>query len=192
MAVTPKRMSLAEFLELPEVKPALELRHGMVSQKMPPSGPHGSIQLWFGYQIDIFAEPIEFARAFTETRVVLGTDTYVPDVVVYLWDRVPEGENGDLPLHFTTPPDITVEIVSPGESVRSQIDKCREYIGHDVQAAILIDPERRTVRLLRADGEVGPLHEGDDIDITDVLPGFTMSVSNLFSRLRARPPQRRQ
>lgn len=47
MAVTPQRMTLAQFLQLPEVKPARELRHGMVSQKMPPSGPHSSIQGWF-------------------------------------------------------------------------------------------------------------------------------------------------
>jgi Uma2 family endonuclease len=190
MAVTPKRMSLAQFLELPEVKPALELRHGMVSQKMPPSGPHGSIQLWFGYQIDMFAEPLESARAFTETRVVLGTDTYVPDVVVYRWDRVPEGDDGTLPMHFTTPPDIAVEIVSPGESVRSQLDKCKEYIGHGVPVAVLIDPARRAVSVLRADKEVGPLLEGDAIDLTDVLPGFSMSVSALFSRMRARPGRR--
>jgi Uma2 family endonuclease len=58
MTVTPKRMSLAEFLKLPEVKPALELRNGMVSQKVPPSGPHNSMQLWFGYQVDMFAEPL--------------------------------------------------------------------------------------------------------------------------------------
>jgi len=62
MAVTPERMTLAEFLTLPEVKPARELRNGMVSQKMPPSGPHVAIQVWFGYQVDMFAEPLELAR----------------------------------------------------------------------------------------------------------------------------------
>src|SRR5262249_21681905 len=99
MAVTPQRMTLAEFLELPEVKPARELRHGVVSQKVPPSGPHVSLQLWFGYQVDMFAEPLQMARAFPEIRIILGQDTYVPDVAVYLWDRIPEDEDGNLPLH---------------------------------------------------------------------------------------------
>src|SRR3954452_20689551 len=84
MAVTPERMTLAEFLTLPEVKPALELRHGVVSQKVPRWGAHVSLQPWFSYQVNIFAEPLEMARAFPEVRMVLGSDTYVPDVAVYL------------------------------------------------------------------------------------------------------------
>jgi Uma2 family endonuclease len=192
MAVTPKRMSLAEFLELPEVKPALELRHGMVSQKMPPSGPHVAIQAWFGYQVDMFAEPQELARAFPEVRLILGNDTYVTDVAVYRWDRIPVDEHGDLPTHFRTPPDLAVDVISPGQTVRDQMDKCREYLGHGVRVAVVADPVRRNVFVLRANGEVGPLREGDDIDITDVLPGFQMRVSDLFSRIKAGPPKRGQ
>jgi Uma2 family endonuclease len=190
MAVTPKRMSLAEFLDLPEVKPARELRNGMVSQKMPPSGPHSSIQIWLGYQVDLFAEPRELARAFTETRVILGRDTYVPDVVVYRWERIPEDESGNLPFYFSTPPDLVVEILSPGQTVRAQIERCRELIGHGVQVVLLADPERRNAYVIRAGREIGPLVEGDAIDLTDVLPDFPLTVSDLFARIRARPPRR--
>jgi Uma2 family endonuclease len=190
MAVTPKRMSLAEFLNEPEIKPALELRQGMVSQKVPPSGPHGSIQYWFGAQVYIFGELRQIAQGFTETRVILGDDTYVPDVIVYLWDNVPTDENGELPFYFTTPPDLAVEILSPGQTVRSQLERCREMVGHGMRVVVLADPQRRAVHVIRAGHEIGPLREGDAIDITDVLPGFEMSVSDLFSRIRARPPRR--
>jgi Uma2 family endonuclease len=172
------------------VKPARELRHGVVSQKVPPSGPHTALQLWFGYQIDFFAEPQELARAFVETRIILGADTYVPDAMVYLWDRVPEDQHGELPSHFTSPPDLALEVLSPGQTVRSQLDRCREYIGHGVRVAMMADPEHRTVYVLRPGGEVGPLREGDAIDITDVLPGFELHVSDLFARIRARPARR--
>jgi Uma2 family endonuclease len=70
------------------------------------------------------------------------------------------------------------------------MDKCREYIRHGVVVAIVADPIRRNVFVIRANSEVGPLREGDDIDITDVLPGFQMRVSDLFSRIKARPPKR--
>jgi Uma2 family endonuclease len=190
MAVTPKRMRLADFLRLPEVKPARELRNGTVSQKVPPSGPHSSIQMWFGYRVELFAEPLEMARAFPEARVILGEDTYVPDVVVYAWERIPEDENGNLPFYFTTPPDLVVEVLSPGQTVRAHLDRCRELIGHGVRVSMLADPERRAVHVIRASGEVGPLREGDAIDITDVLPGFELTVSDLFARIRARPSRR--
>jgi Uma2 family endonuclease len=187
MAVTPERMTLAEFLRLPEVKPALELRQGVVSQKMPPSGPHIAMQLWFGYQVDIFAEPLRMARAFTEARLVLGSDTYVVDVVVYHWDRIPVGDNGELPMHFRNVPDLVVEILSPGQTVRGQLDRCRELLRHGVRVAVMADPIRRNVYVLRMDVEVGPLRQGDAIEVADVLPGFRMSVSDLFARIRARP-----
>jgi Uma2 family endonuclease len=183
-------MTLAEFLELPEVKPALELRQGMVSQKAMPSGPHSSIQGWFCAQVYNVAESQEVAQAFPEPRLVLDGDVYVPDVSVYLWDRVPEDENGDLPFYSTTPPDLVVEVLSPGQTVRSHLDRCRELIGHGVRVAVHVDPDRRTVHVLRADGEIGPLGEGDAIDVTDVLPGFELTVSDLFSRIRARPTRR--
>lgn len=191
MAVTPRRMTLAEFLELPEIKPARELRNGVVSQKMPPSGPHGSIQLWFGAQVYNHAELHEIAQAFTETRVILGEDTYVPDVVVYSWDSVPEDENGRLPFYFTTPPDLAVEVASPGQTLRSLLERCRELVGHGVRVVVLVDPERLGVHIFRADGEIGPLREGDAVDITDVLPGFELTVSDLLARIHPSRSRRR-
>jgi Uma2 family endonuclease len=189
MAVTPERMSLAEFLRRPETKPAFELRQGVVSQKMPPSGPHGSIQLWFGAQVYNLAESLGLARAFTETRLILGEDTYVPDVSVYLWDRVPEDENGDLPFYFTTPPDLIVEVVSPGQTVRAQRGRCLELIGHGVRVAVLVAPDQRSVFIIRPDREVGPLREGDPIDLNDVISGFRLTATDLLARVRARPPR---
>ena len=189
MAVTPQRMSLAEFLKLPEVKPALELRRGMVSQKVPPSGPHASIQLWFGAQVYNVAELRELAQAFTEARVILGEDTYVPDIVVYQWDRVPEDDNGDLQFHFTTPPDLAVEVMSPGQTLSSTLDRCRELVGHGVRVVVLVDPIHRGVHVLRPDAEIGPLREGDIVDMTEVIPDFRLPVSDILARIR--PARRR-
>jgi Uma2 family endonuclease len=191
MAVTPERMSLAEFLQRPETKPAFELRQGVVSQKMPPSGPHGSIQLWFGAQVYNFAESLGLAQAFTETRLILDQDTYVPDVSVYLWDRVPEDEHGDLPFYFTTPPDIVVEVVSPGQTVRAQRDRCLELLGHGVRVAVLIEPQQRAIFIIRHGREIGPLREGDTIDLGDVLPGFQVAVTDVLSRIRPQRTRRR-
>jgi Uma2 family endonuclease len=189
MAVTPQRMTLAEFLKLPEVKPARELRHGVVSQKVPPSGEHGSIQSWFGAQVYIFGELNRIAQAFTETRVILGEDTYVPDVIVYLWERVPEDENGRLPRYFTTPPDLALEVLSHGQTVGSLLDRCRELVGHGVRVALLADPEHMAVHIIRPGVELGPLREGDPIDLTDIIPNFQLSVADVLARVR---PGRRQ
>jgi Uma2 family endonuclease len=189
MAVTPKRMSLAEFLQQPEVKPARELRHGMVSQKMSPSGPHSSIQIWLGHRIEGFTELTGTGRAFTEARLLLGEDTYVPDLVVYRWDRIPEDKHGNVPTYFQTPPDLAVEIVSPGQTLTKQLERCRELVEHGVAVVVLVHPGQQTVHAVRSSGEIGPLRAGDTLDLGDVLTGFALSISELFARLRARPPR---
>ena len=189
MAVTPKRTSLAEFLQQPEVKPARELRHGMVSQKVPPSVPHSSIQTWLGHRIEGFGELTGTGRAFTEARLLLGEDTYVPDVVVYRWDRIPEDEHGNLPTYFETPPDLAVEVISSGQTLTKQLERCRELIEHGVAVTVLVHPGQQTVHVVRPSGEIGPLRAGDTLDLNDVLTGFTLPISELFARMRARPPR---
>ena len=44
----------------------------------------------------------------------------------------------------------------------------------------VVDPVRRTVRVLRADGSEQTLSELDVIDGEDVLPGFQLAVAELF------------
>ena len=190
MAVTPERMTLAEFLKLPEVKPARELRNGVVSQKMPPSGPHSSIQGWFVSRVNWFGVPRDLARALPEARIILGQQTYVPDAVVYLWERIPEDDHGNLPLYFSSPPDLAVEILSPGQSAQAHLDRCRELVAHGVRVVLFANPARRTVHLVRDSGVVGPLELNDAIDVTDVLPAFELTVAELFEQMSARPPRR--
>lgn len=190
MAVTPKRMSLAEFLKLPEVKPALELRSGIVSQKMPPKMSHAVIQVWFASQVDRFAMPRKLARSASECRIILNQETYVPDVIVFRWDRIPEDENGQVPEDVYIAPDLALEILSPGQTVSSGLERARELIAHGVTVVILADPRRQTVRTIRAASEAGPLRGDEAIALADVLPGFEMSVNDLFICLRARPDVR--
>ena len=189
MAVTPQRMTLAEFLKLPEIKPARELRNGVVSQKMPPSGPHSSIQGWFVSRVNWYGVPRELSRAFPEARLILHEQTYVPDAVVYQWDRIPEDENGRLPFYFTNPPDLAIEILSPGQAPRAHLERCQELVAHGVQVVLFANPARQVVYLVRANAITGPLERGDAVDITDILPGFELSVTELFDQMSARPPR---
>ena len=190
MAVTPERMTLAEFLKLPEVKPARELRNGVVQQRGYNTGPGSAIMTWLAIQIHQFAEPRELAEAFISTRLILGDDSYVPNVVVYLWDRVPIDETGKYACYPRVAPDLAVEILAADEDINALFSRGRELIDHDVRVALLIYPKGRNVYLLRPKDETVQLGDGDAIDITDVLPGFELSVAELFEQMRARPRRR--
>ena len=67
----------------------------------------------------------------------------MPDVAVYLWERIPWTPDGEVPNTYVVPPDIAIEIVSPAQSRAELIRKCQWYVAHGVSLALLVDPDRR-------------------------------------------------
>ena len=179
-------MTLKEFLELPEQEPALEYLDGVVSQKVSPKTPHSGLQGELLERFNRFGRPRKLARAFTELRITFAGASPVPDVAVYRWDRIPTDADGSLAQDAIEPPDIVVEIASPDQSIRSLVDKCLWYVRHGVRIAILVEPKSRSVELFRPGARTGPLRGTERIDVDDVLPGFELTVEELFQCLRAR------
>ena len=83
MVSLPQALTLEEFLELPERKPALEFADGTVTQKVAPKGRHSTLQGRFSDWINHFAVPRRLAYAFPELRTTFGGASYVPDISVY-------------------------------------------------------------------------------------------------------------
>lgn len=66
-------MTLQEFLELPEEKPALKFEpDGTVAQKMSPRAPHRTLQFRLAAMLNAFAEARQLAFAFPELRTIFG------------------------------------------------------------------------------------------------------------------------
>ena len=183
MAIGERRMTLEEFLRLPEAEPALEYVDGEVTQKESPQGQHGALQYGVAHLFNEYGWPRRLARAFPELRATYGGGSAVPDVAVYLWDRVPLTPAGEVANVFRESPDTAVEIVSPEQSVPKLVAKCEWYIRHGVRIALLIDPDHRTVRLFRP-GTTPRMPRGTDrIDLDEVLSGFELTVDALFATL---------
>ncbi|HEY7060362.1 MAG TPA: Uma2 family endonuclease [Chloroflexota bacterium] len=184
MAIAWQSLSLKQFLGLPEAKPALEYVDGVVRQKVAPKLPHSHLQSKLAEGINQFTEPRKLALAFTELRVTFGGRSYVPDVTVYLWDRISVDVNGNLLEDCSEPPDIAIEILSPGQSAAELALQCQWYVDHDARLALLIDPRRKRVRDFRPGRPVRSLGNADAIDFTEVLPDCTWPVQDLFALLR--------
>jgi Uma2 family endonuclease len=180
------RLTLEEFLRLPEEKPALEYIDGVVTQKVAPKGRHSVLQLRITNYFNDFAEPQAIAFALPELRTTYSGASRVPDVAVYLWDRIPWTPDGEVPDDFFEPPDIAVEIVSPEQSHAELIRKCEWYVAHGVPLALLVDPDPHTVRLFRPGEPPATLRRADVIDFAPVLPGLHLVVQDLFAWLRPR------
>lgn len=185
MAIARQRITLEEFLRLPEAEPPYEFWHGEVTQKVSPLGPHIAVQAGLLELIVRMAGPGRPFRGFPEARLIFGGVTTVPDLVVYRRERIPRDARGDVAEYFRTPPDVVVEIVSPGQSRTKLLARCRWYVSNGIRLALFAGPRRRTVRLFRPGAESGDLRGTDQLDLTDVLPGFVLSVDDFFAPLSA-------
>lgn len=183
MAITERRMTLEEFLRLPEEEPPLEYLEGVVTQKVSPQGKHGTLEGELTALFNGYAKPRRLARAIPELRTSYGGGSPVPDIAVYRWDRIPVDPDGTVANVFREPPDIAIEIVSPEQSVPKLVEKCEWYVRHGVSIALLVHPYREWVRLFRPDAEPQVLRGGDRIDLDAVLPGFELTVEELFALL---------
>jgi Uma2 family endonuclease len=179
-----RRLTLDEFLALPEEKPALEFEDGKATQKVSPKARHSGLQTDLAERFNRLARRRKLARAFAELRVTLEGQSYVPDISVFRWERIPRLSDGTLVDDVLIPPDITVEIVSPGQRVNALVRRCLRYVGLGVQIALLVDPDDESVVLFRRDTAAVALRGPDPIELDEVLPGFKLTVAELFKSLR--------
>ena len=108
----------------------------------------------------------------------------MPDVAVYLRDRIPRDASGDIADYFYEAPDIAFEVVSPGQRVSSLLRKSAWYLDNGVRVAVIVDIEDRTALVLRKEQPLRICRGDDRIDLSDVLPGFELTATQLFGRLR--------
>ncbi|WP_414574632.1 Uma2 family endonuclease [Anabaena sp. CCY 9402-a] len=146
MVQTPtKTLTLEEFLQLPETKPASEYINGHIIQKSMPQGEHSTIQGELIITINGVTKPQKIARAFPELRCIFAGRAIVPDVAVFVWDRIPRNENGGIANIFALAPDWIIEILSPGQSQTKVIAKILHSLKNGTQMGWLIDPTERVV-----------------------------------------------
>jgi Uma2 family endonuclease len=183
MAVARTQITLEEFLALPEQKPALEYFDGEVTQKVPPTTAHSAVQYDFCALVNHFARPRKLAWAFPEHRSSYSNASTVPDVAVYTWDRVPRDADRRLANRVFTTPDIAVEIRSPGQSFQTMLIRCLWYVASGAQVSIAIEPIELLLTVLRPGAEPLVIRDAGQLDLTDVIDGFSLDVGALFAPL---------
>jgi Uma2 family endonuclease len=180
-----KMLTLEEFLELPETKPASEYINGQIIQKPMPKGQHSALQGKLVSSINGVVEPQRVAFAFPELRCTFGGRSTVPDIAVFTWDRIPLNEQGKVSDVFNAAPDWTIEILSPGQSQNRVTRNIVHCLEHGCQLGWLLDSEDETV-LVYPPGKPPLFFE----DPTDVLPvpefakDLKITLEALFNYLR--------
>lgn len=179
-------LTLRQFLRMPEVKPALEFIRGRIVQKVSPNLHHSLIATRLASRINDFAEPAGLAVALVELRCSFAGESYVPDLSVFVPQRLPLDENGEYAERADVAPDLSIEIVSPGQTVAKLSARINRCLAKGVRSGWLIQPRQRRVFVFEPDGSVDELPLDAVIDGSPVLPGFHLPVVELFGWLSPR------
>ena len=156
-----------------------ELVDGEVLELAPANDEHGETAGNVVTAFNNYSRPRGIGRARVETGYTLriGPDTVRgPDVSFVLQPRV-EGRGSGFPVGA---PDIAVEVVSPSNTAAEVARKVAEYLAAGSQRVWVVYPAARRVIIHCADGSV--LSYGGDDVITDeeLLPGFSLPLSEIF------------
>jgi Uma2 family endonuclease len=185
MVQTPAQsITLEEFLKLPETEPASEYVDGQVIQKPMPQGKHSVVQGELVPAINTVLKPQRIARAFPELRCTFGGRSIVPDVSVFIWDRIPRDRNGEVANTFQAAPDWTIEILSPDQSQTKVTKNILHCLRYETQMGWLIDPDEQTVFVYFPDRQTQVFDlQTEILPVPDFAIAVKLTVGDLFGWL---------
>ncbi len=179
----PVKITLEEFLKLPETKPASVYIDGEIIQKPMPKARHSRLQ---GKLVTTINEVVEgncIAYAFPELRCTCGGRSIVPDVAILNWENIRFDANGEPIDDILIAPDWTIEILSPEQSSNRVTGNILHCLKYGCKLGWLIDPDDRSILIFKPKQEP-ELFSGQDI--LPVLDGIELilTVEQVFDWLK--------
>jgi Uma2 family endonuclease len=179
-----KTLTLEAFLQQPETKPASEYINGQIIQKSMPKGKHSRLQGKFVPAINEVVNPKKVACAFPELRCTFGERSTVPDIAVFVWNRIPLDETGEIANEFSLAPDWTIEILSPGQGHTKVTKNILHCLKHGTQMGWLIDPDEKAVFVYRPQQEIEIFDEPNErLPMPSFSQALNLTVKDLFAWL---------
>ena len=163
-----------------------ELVRGKATESPPTNDEHGEVSINIGTAFNNYSRQRGEGRTRAETGYRLEQDPDTvrgPDISFVL---LPRGSGVALTRRFVAgSPDIAVEVVSPSNTSVEMNRKVAEYLAGGAQRVWVVRlatrRNPRSVVVHRSDGTI-ITYTGDDV-ITDeeLLPGFSLPLSDIFS-----------
>lgn len=170
-----------QFIAQPENRERIfELINGEIVEKGP-TEEHGIIAGLIVTEFNLYLKTHPLGRAGVEVRHRIPEDEkndYIPDVSFVSNERaLAVTKKGAVPQM----PDIAVEIRSPDDSTRKMREKALYYLKNGSRMAILVFPRKQQVEV-HTEESVQTYNVDDTIDLSAVLPGFSLVVKDIFAQ----------
>ena len=183
MAITATKLLTADdLLRLDSQGIRGELIRGVLHETTSSGLEHGEIAANLTILLGIFIMPRRLGRlATSDVGVWLERDPDTvrePDIAYFSAARLPPDVR--ITGYAEVPPDLVVEIVSPSDTQREVRDKARMWLRYGVALVWVVQPYTRTVEVYEPGCAVVTHTDTDTLDGSEVLPGFTCPISDIF------------
>jgi Uma2 family endonuclease len=174
-----QKLTLEEFLRLPEVDESLELVDGEAIKKMSPKFFHSRLTTTFW--VELSASLSGLGQVMVEWSVVLkrrGKDWVpVPDLLYVSYDRLAADWRENVPCPVL--PELVIEIVSPDQTFNQLAQKATDYLNAGIDRVWVIYPPMRSLTVFFND-QPPETYQGDRL-LTDVLfPNLAITSEQIF------------
>lgn len=179
MIQTTKKLTLQEFLALPETDINYELIEGKAVPKMSPKGFHAAVQAALLILIQLWCKGK--GRIYPEWAIILkrnGEDwTPVPDLTYISYNRL----SADWMLDEACPvaPELVIEIISPGQSFGDLAEKATDYLQAGVSRVWVVDSHARSITVFYPDAPP-QTYKGTVVITDELLPGLQLTPQQVF------------
>ncbi len=185
MPVQTQLYTLEQFLDEYGHAKHVELVKGVPVEMSPTGRAHGLIALMLGAMILAFVQEHDLGETYgAETGFRLSDDPpTVRALDVSFITRIRAASQA-ADSYISGPPDLAVEIVSPGDRAGDIQAKINDYLDAGTRLIWVIYPQTRMITVYTPGTSTAHLlREGDTLTGGDVLPGFSVPVANVFSSL---------
>lgn len=159
-----------------------ELIKGELVQMSPTGFWHGFLENKFGVLLEAFVQKHKLGLVSVgEVGIYTGRnpDTVrAADVVFISHQRLAQMKST---AYLDVAPELVVEILSPGDSWQEVMDKLEEYFNIGVSVVWVADPRKQQVYVYHSLTEAQRFTGNETLSGGEVLPGFTVSVAELFA-----------
>ena len=171
-------MTAEELMNLDDDYHRHELIKGELLTMPPPGYPHGRISANLSFLLMQHVRANQLGDLCAEAGYHLESDPDTvlgPDVSFVARNRIqrPDG-------YFPGPPDLAVEVTSPGDTKPEVDRKTALWLELGAKSVWNVNPRKRTVEVNRAGGERRLFHETDEL-VDDTVPGFRIKISEIFA-----------
>ena len=179
-----KPVTADELLAMPDDGYRYELVKGELIRMSPPGNEHGITAMNIGAPLHQHVKRNKLGAVYAaETGFLIYQNpdsVRAPDVAFVRQERVDEA--GRVKGYWVGAPDLAVEVVSPSDTVREVEGKVAEWLEAGAQMVWVVSPKLHTVTVYRSLTDIKTLTEKDTIDGGDVVPGFQISVAEIFAQ----------